>query len=186
MPCAFSVSGFLYDVTFSLYFSIFFAVFLLVLPNKAYTSRVFKGLCHLSFFVFLYALYFTQVAEWLFWDEFSTRFNFIAVDYLVYGTEVTHNIYESYPVALSSGRDPCRLPDHPLRGKESPDGPFAYPGKFSKKAVHHVVHPAGVPCLVLFRRAIPPGFFCEQLRKGAGLQWALSTGRRFQEQHPGL
>ena len=93
--------GFLYDVTFSLYFSIFFAIFLLVLPNKAYNSRVFKGLCHLSFFVFLYALYFTQVAEWLFWDEFSTRFNFIAVDYLVYGTEVTHNIYESYPVALS-------------------------------------------------------------------------------------
>jgi len=91
--------GFLYDLTFSLYFSIFFAIFLLVLPNKAYTSRVIKGLCHLSFFVFLYALYFTLVAEWLFWDEFSTRFNFIAVDYLVYGTEVTHNIYESYPVA---------------------------------------------------------------------------------------
>lgn len=90
--------GFLYDMTFNIYFSIFFAIFLLVLPNKAYNSRVFKGLCHLSFFVFLYALYFTLVAEWLFWDEFSTRFNFIAVDYLVYGTEVTLNIYESYPV----------------------------------------------------------------------------------------
>lgn len=37
-------------------------------------------------------------AEVLFWDEFSTRFNFIAVDYLVYTQEVLGNILESYPV----------------------------------------------------------------------------------------
>ena len=37
-------------------------------------------------------------AEVLFWDEFSTRFNFIAVDYLVYTQEVLGNIIESYPV----------------------------------------------------------------------------------------
>ncbi|MEJ2604972.1 MAG: LTA synthase family protein, partial [Gammaproteobacteria bacterium] len=33
-----------------------------------------------------------------FWDEFGVRFNFIAVDYLVYTTEVVDNIVESYPV----------------------------------------------------------------------------------------
>lgn len=37
-------------------------------------------------------------AEVLFWDEFSTRFNFIAVDYLVYTQEVLANIVESYPL----------------------------------------------------------------------------------------
>ena len=41
---------------------------------------------------------FTAVAEWVFWDEFGVRFNFIAVDYLVYSKEVVNNIVESYPV----------------------------------------------------------------------------------------
>src|SRR5699024_2914149 len=33
-----------------------------------------------------------------FWNEFGTRFNFVAVDYLVYTSEVIGNITESYPV----------------------------------------------------------------------------------------
>ncbi len=41
---------------------------------------------------------FTAVAEWLFWDEFGVRFNFIAVDYLVYSDEVLNNLLESYPI----------------------------------------------------------------------------------------
>lgn len=44
-------------------------------------------------------LLFGALAEWTFWDEFSTRFNFIAVDYLIYTHEVIGNIVESYPVA---------------------------------------------------------------------------------------
>ena len=43
-------------------------------------------------------LLFGAVAEWVFWAEFSTRFNFIAVDYLVYTHEVIGNIRQSYPV----------------------------------------------------------------------------------------
>src|SRR5690606_24813932 len=37
--------------------------------------------------------------EWVFWDEFSSRFNFIAVDYLIYTHEVVGNIEQSYPLA---------------------------------------------------------------------------------------
>ncbi|CAG4882513.1 Sulfatase [Georgfuchsia toluolica] len=49
-------------------------------------------------------LLFGALAEWTFWDEFSTRFNFIAVDYLIYTHEVIGNILESYPVgALLAG-----------------------------------------------------------------------------------
>ena len=44
-------------------------------------------------------LLFGAVAEATFWIEFSTRFNFIAVDYLLYTQEVIGNIRESYPVA---------------------------------------------------------------------------------------
>lgn len=43
-------------------------------------------------------LLFNGVSEYLFWSEFGVRYNFIAVDYLVYTNEVIGNIVESYPV----------------------------------------------------------------------------------------
>jgi phosphoglycerol transferase MdoB-like AlkP superfamily enzyme len=39
---------------------------------------------------------FVGVSEFVFWNEFASRFNFIAVDYLVYTREVIGNIRESY------------------------------------------------------------------------------------------
>lgn len=39
-------------------------------------------------------------SEVVFWSEFGVRFNFIAVDYLVYTNEVIGNIMESYPMGL--------------------------------------------------------------------------------------
>jgi phosphoglycerol transferase MdoB-like AlkP superfamily enzyme len=50
----------------------------------------------LAFCIFL----FVGAAELVFWNEFGTRFNFIAVDYLIYTSEVLGNIRESYPVPL--------------------------------------------------------------------------------------
>lgn len=41
-------------------------------------------------------LVFVSVAEFVFWNEFASRFNFIAVDYLLYTREVIGNIRESY------------------------------------------------------------------------------------------
>ena len=43
---------------------------------------------------------FWKVSEILFWEEFGVRFNFIAVDYLIYTTEVVKNIKESYNLPL--------------------------------------------------------------------------------------
>ncbi len=40
------------------------------------------------------------MAEFPFWDEFGVRFNFIAVDYLIYTYEVLSNINQSYPLPL--------------------------------------------------------------------------------------
>lgn len=48
--------------------------------------------------VFLSLLIFTAAAEFTFWAEFNTRFDFIAVDYLIYTHEVLGNIWQSYPV----------------------------------------------------------------------------------------
>ncbi len=50
--------------------------------------------------LFLCVLVITQnaVSEYFFWNEFGVRYNFIAVDYLIYTNEVIGNIMESYPV----------------------------------------------------------------------------------------
>ncbi len=50
------------------------------------------------FAIYVFTLLFVAVSEVVFWDEFSVRFNFIALDYLVFTTEVIGNIRESYPV----------------------------------------------------------------------------------------
>jgi phosphoglycerol transferase MdoB-like AlkP superfamily enzyme len=51
-----------------------------------------------GFFLMTAILLFGALSEWTFWEEFDTRFNFIAVDYLIYTHEVIGNIVESYPV----------------------------------------------------------------------------------------
>ncbi len=53
---------------------------------------------HLAWCGGLWLLTFFKVSEILFWAEFGVRFNFIAVDYLVYTTEVVANIHQSYPL----------------------------------------------------------------------------------------
>src|SRR5206468_8106587 len=45
-------------------------------------------------------LAFVAAAELTFWNEFASRFNFIAVDYLIYTNEVIGNIRESYNMPL--------------------------------------------------------------------------------------
>jgi phosphoglycerol transferase MdoB-like AlkP superfamily enzyme len=48
--------------------------------------------------LFAAVLIFITTAEWFFWEEFGARFNFIAVDYLIWTQEVLGNITESYPM----------------------------------------------------------------------------------------
>ena len=50
--------------------------------------------------LFLVLFIVVAAAEFAFWEEFGGRFDFIAVDYLVYTHEVIGNIRESYPVNL--------------------------------------------------------------------------------------
>jgi len=97
---AFSVfgTGLLYDLGFLAYAILPMGLYLLICPPALWHRRghrwFLRGLLTVSIFVML----FTAVAEWLFWDEFGVRFNFIAVDYLVYSDEVLNNVLESYPI----------------------------------------------------------------------------------------
>ncbi len=69
---------------------------LLFLPKQRKTIRFWL----FSFVMFLYVVLIIQnaISEYFFWNEFGVRYNFIAVDYLVYTNEVIGNIMQSYPV----------------------------------------------------------------------------------------
>ena len=75
-------------------------LFLLALPipGLVYVSRSGQWALYGLALALVYGLLFVAASELVFWNEFSVRFNFIAVDYLVYTTEVIGNIRESYPV----------------------------------------------------------------------------------------
>jgi phosphoglycerol transferase MdoB-like AlkP superfamily enzyme len=92
--------GLLYDLGFIAYAALPMGLYLLLCPPALWRRRghrwVLQGLLTVS----LFAMLFTAVAEWLFWDEFGVRFNFIAVDYLVYSDEVLNNLLESYPIGI--------------------------------------------------------------------------------------
>ncbi len=90
--------GFVFDcVTFS-YFAIPFVLVAVILPDRVFNSTLFRICSYAVGFAVIYLMMFNIVAEYTFFDEFATRFNFIAVDYLIYTNEVISNIRESYPV----------------------------------------------------------------------------------------
>lgn len=103
-------TGLLYDSGWFAYALIAPALYLWLMPQRIWASRWHARWLRLVVFGVLYAGCFVAVAEYLFWDEFGVRFNFIAIDYLIYRREVTDNILQSYPVvALCAGMLPAAL-----------------------------------------------------------------------------
>ena len=90
--------GLLYDFTVALLLTLPFGLLLMALPERWIRSWIARALILLALGGWLFALLFDAAAEWLFWNEFSSRFNFIAVDYLIYTKEVIGNIRQSYPI----------------------------------------------------------------------------------------
>lgn len=74
---------------------IFFAL-MLFLPSKRIKIR--NSLYFITLFIYVLLIVFNAVSEYFFYNEFGLRYNFIAVDYLIYTNEVIGNIMESYPV----------------------------------------------------------------------------------------
>ena len=92
--------GLLFDLGTALLFALPLVLLLALLPETFFDRVWACALAHLGMFLALALLVFGAVSEWVFWDEFSARFNFIAVDYLVYTQEVVGNIRESYNLPL--------------------------------------------------------------------------------------
>ncbi len=69
---------------------------MLFLPQ--YRAAIRRVLYTIVIFIYVLLIIQNAISEYFFWNEFGMRYNFIAVDYLIYTTEVIGNILESYPV----------------------------------------------------------------------------------------
>lgn len=79
------------------------AIFLICFTVKLLVPKVRKGWRNYAIWATMGAysmlvIFINIIGEPVFWDEFGVRYNFIAVDYLVYTNEVVGNIIESYPM----------------------------------------------------------------------------------------
>lgn len=93
-------TGFVFDFTIGCLFLSLYIIYVLVLPKRWVGSLFDKCFTYFYLTLIFIIIYFSLLAEIPFWDEFGVRFNFIAVDYLIYTYEVIENINQSYPLPL--------------------------------------------------------------------------------------
>ena len=89
--------GALFDVGVATFFLLPLGLLVVAWPNRraGLQSTVLALLLPLTA-----VMVFVGASEFTFWNEFASRFNFIAVDYLIYTNEVIGNIRESYNLPL--------------------------------------------------------------------------------------
>ncbi|OBX25406.1 phosphoglycerol transferase MdoB-like AlkP superfamily enzyme [Gelidibacter algens] len=97
------LTGLFYDIGTVSFFALVGALYFLAMPKKFIGSLADRMLCYTGFTLGVLIIFFSFFAEITFWDEFQRRFNFIAVDYLIYTYEVVKNINESYPLPILIG-----------------------------------------------------------------------------------
>ncbi len=90
------VIGAVFDLAAAAWWLPWFALVATVWPAGARDSRAFLVVAT-AVLAIAYGIWaFVGASEFVFWNEFASRFNFIAVDYLIYTREVIGNIRESY------------------------------------------------------------------------------------------
>ena len=91
-------AGFYRDVIAALWFMLPPLFWCFIIGNRLFASLIHR----LGFRLFMTLLWAVQVfllaAEFYFFAEFKSRFNPVAVDYLIYPREVFINIWDAYPV----------------------------------------------------------------------------------------
>jgi phosphoglycerol transferase MdoB-like AlkP superfamily enzyme len=91
-------AGLVSDVVQSCYLLAPFAVFLWLAPDRLQRARSMRALLLAGAFIWLFAFLFVAAIEYFFFEEFDARLNLVAVDYLLYPTEVVGDIWSEYPV----------------------------------------------------------------------------------------
>ena len=92
------IEGIFFDLFIAIAVTLPLAFMLFLFPAKWRRYRPIHWLTIAGWFLFLFAQFYLISVEAFFFDEFSSRFNYVAVDYLFYPHEVFINIWETYPV----------------------------------------------------------------------------------------
>ncbi len=92
------LAGIPFDILTAFCFTFLLALFLALCPRRILNWRPFHWLFIGGFFLYAYGITYLGIVELFFFDEFNSRFNYVAVDYLLYPHEVFINIWDSYPV----------------------------------------------------------------------------------------
>jgi phosphoglycerol transferase MdoB-like AlkP superfamily enzyme len=91
-------AGAVNDLVLLLYLLIPLTLYLFLLPRHLAAGRLHRRVFALANYLALFGLLYLQAAEYFFFEEFDSRFNLVAVDYLIYPHEVLVNIWDTYPV----------------------------------------------------------------------------------------
>lgn len=94
------LTGFFFDIGTLSFIAFPAIIYYFIFPNKWIGTKTDKIITWFFTSLAVFILIFTFFAEITFWNEFKNRFNFIAVDYLIYTHEVVANIQQSYPLPL--------------------------------------------------------------------------------------
>lgn len=92
------ITGLRMDLAVNSWLLGFFLLWLLFHSQKSLRARWHKITFISISLIFWFSQVFSWVAEYFFFDEFHSRFNTVAVDYILYPYEVFVNLWESYPV----------------------------------------------------------------------------------------
>ncbi|MBW8523983.1 sulfatase-like hydrolase/transferase [Chryseobacterium chendengshani] len=93
-------TGFFFDLTVVHFLLLLYAIYLSIFPKRWIGSLMDTSFTYFYLTVIFIVIYFSLLAEIPFWEEFEVRFNFIAVDYLIYTYEVVENIHQTYPLPI--------------------------------------------------------------------------------------
>ncbi len=92
--------GLYFDLAVALFFTLVYNIYLLLTPKKLIGTWFDRAITFFMVVLMLFIAVFGLIGEFPFWEEFNNRYNFIAVDYLIYTYEVVENINQSYPIPL--------------------------------------------------------------------------------------
>ena len=94
------LSGFHRDLFVAIVQTLPLLAWFLIIPNHRFPARWHRLLFLGATFIFCFVQIFLLFVEFFFFEEFKSRFNTVAVDYLIYPKEVFVNIWESYHVGI--------------------------------------------------------------------------------------
>ncbi|MCX8042818.1 MAG: sulfatase-like hydrolase/transferase [Desulfobacterota bacterium] len=90
--------GFLYDTVAWSYLMVPLVLYCALVPERFFATPLQRYMLYGITAGAILLFVFIAVAEHFYWEEFQSRFDFVAVDYLVYRREVMDNIDQSYPL----------------------------------------------------------------------------------------